>query len=131
MVKYTGRNGKEYVLRFDMSAIEAIRDKFGGLAEGMNKLDAGGREAILDVFAILAQAGAEYLAERDGRICREKVDTEGLLTKHSSIGRVKGIAAAIREAVKDGNRMQTKDEEDEEIRDGYLEELRQQEAGKN
>ena len=38
MVKYTGKNGKEYILRFDMSAMEAMRDKFGGLQDGMQKL---------------------------------------------------------------------------------------------
>lgn len=131
MVKYTGRNGKEYVLRFDMSAMEAIREKFGGLAEGMKQMDAGGTDAVIDVFVILAQAGAEYLAERDGKICQETVTAEGLLSKHSSIGRLKGIAAAIREAVADGNRMQSRDEEDEQIRDGYLAELNEQEKGKN
>lgn len=131
MVKYTGRDGKDYVLRFDMSAMEAMRDKFGGYAEGLDKVGLKDIEAIRDIFVILAQAGAEYTAEAEGRICRETVTGEGLLTKHSSIGRIKGMMIAIREAVKDGQRMQSRDEEDEEIRDGYLEELRKQEAEKN
>ena len=131
MVKYTGRDGKEYILRFDMSAMEAIREKFGGLAEGLQKVTGRDTDVIRDVFVILAQAGAEYLAEKDGKICREQVTGEGLLTKHSSIGRITGMMKAIQEAVKDGQRMQSKDEEDEEIRDGYLSELKEQEAGKN
>ena len=123
MVKYTGKNGKEYVLRFDMSAMEALKEKYGGLAEGMQKLSVRETDVVVDVFVILAQAGAEYLAERDGKICQEKITGDGLLTKHSSIGRINGMMKAINEAVKDGNRMQSRDEEDDRIRDGYLEEL--------
>lgn len=131
MVRYTGRDGKEYVLRFDMSAIEAMREKYGGYAEGMKNVGLTDIETVKDIFVILAQAGAEYLAEKDGKICREQVTGEGLLTKHSSIGRITGMMKAIQEAVKDGQRMQSKDEEDEEIRDGYLSELKEQEAEKN
>ena len=131
MVKYTGKNGKEYILRFDMSAMEAIKEKYGGLAEGMNKLSVRETDVLLDIFVILAQAGAEYVAEEQGKTCIETVTPEGLLTKHSSIGRLNGMMKAIKEAVKDGNRMQSKDEEDDQIRDGYLEELKAQEAEKN
>lgn len=131
MVKYTGKDGKEYVLRFDMSAMEAIREKFGGLQEGMEKLSTNDIGIVKDVFVILAQAGAEFLAEQEGKTCIEQITGEGLLTKHSSVGRVKAMAKAIQEAVKDGNRMQSKDEEDNQIRDGYLAELEEQEKGKN
>ena len=131
MVKYTGRDGKEYILRFDMSAMEAIRDKFGGLAEGMQKMASQEAEIVKDIFVIMAQAGAEYLAEKEGRTSIEQITGEGLITKHSSIGRVKGMMRAIQEAVADGNRMQSKDEEDDQIRDGYLAELEEQEKEKN
>ena len=131
MVKYTGKDGKEYVLRFDMSAMEAIRDKFGGLQAGMEKLATNDIGIVKDVFVILAQAGAEFLAEQEGKTSIEQITGEGLLTKHSSIGRIKAMAKAIQEAVKDGNRMQSKDEEDDQIRDGYLVELEEQEKGKN
>lgn len=130
MVRYTGKNGREYILRFDMSAMEAISDKFGGLAEGMKNVNVKNIDVVTDVFVILAQAGADYLAELEGKTA-EKVTGEGLLSKHSSIGRVMGIVAAVQEAVKDGNRMQSRDEEDDRIRDGYLDELKEQEAGKN
>lgn len=131
MVKYTGKDGKEYVLRFDMSAMEAIREKFGGLQEGMQKLQSNDVGIVKDIFVILAQAGAEFLAEQEGKTSIEQITGEGLLTKHSSIGRVKAMAKAIQEAVIDGNRMQSKDEEDDKIRDGYLAELEEQEKGKN
>lgn len=127
MVKYTGKDGKEYILRFDMSAMEAMREKFGGFQEGLQKMGAKEAEVVKDVFVILAQAGAEYLAEQEGRICKEQVTGEGLLGKHSSIGRLNGMVRAIQEAVKDGNRMQSKDDEDDQIRDGYLKELNEQE----
>jgi len=131
MIKYTGKDGKEYILRFDMSAMKALREKFGGAAEGLQKLGMKDIEAVRDIFVILAQAGAEYMAEEEGRICKEQITGEGLLTKHSSMGRVNGMMVAIQEAVKDGNRMQSKDEEDDQIRDGYLDELKKQEAEKN
>lgn len=131
MVKYTGKNGKEYILRFDMSAMEAITEKFGGLAEGMGKVNVKETDALKDLFVILAQAGAEYMAEAEGKTCCETVTAEGLVTKHTSIGRLKSMMVAIQEAVKDGNRMQTKDEEDDQVRDGYLEELRAMEKEKN
>ena len=95
MVKYTGKDGKEYVLRFDMSAMEAIRDKFGGLQEGMEKLATNEIGIVKDVFVILAQAGAEFLAEQEGKTSIEQITGEGLLTKHSSIGRVKAMAKAV------------------------------------
>ena len=131
MVKYTGRDGKEYILRFDMSAMEAMREKFGDIQESMKKMSMKDVEVVRDMFVIMAQAGAEYLAEKEGRVCKEQITGEGLLTKHSSMGRVNGMMVAIQEAVKDGNRMQSKDEEDDQIRDGYLDELKKQEAEKN
>ena len=131
MVKYTGKDGKEYILRFDMSAIEAIREKFGSTQEGMQKLQSNDIGIIRDIFVILAQAGAEFVAEQEGKTCIEMITGDGLLSKHSSIGRVKAMSKAIQEAVKDGNRMQSKDEEDDQVRDGYLEELQEQETEKN
>ena len=68
MVKYTGRDGKEYILRFDMSAMEAMREKFGGYAEGLQQVGMKDIEALKDIFVIMAQAGAEYQAEKEGRI---------------------------------------------------------------
>lgn len=131
MVKYTGRNGKEYILRFDMSAMEAMREKFGDIQESMKKMSMKDVEVVRDMFVIMAQAGAEYMAEKEGRVCKEQITGEGLLTKHSSIGRLNAMMKAIREAVADGNRMQSKDEEDDQVRDGYLAELEEQEKGKN
>ena len=131
MVKYTGKDGKEYILRFDMSVMEELSEKYGGTVEGLQKMSVKETEIVRDLFVIMAQAGAEYLAEMEGRICKEKITGEGLISKHSSPGRIKGMMKAIQEAVKDGNRMQSKDEEDDQIRDGYLEELNEQEKGKN
>ena len=131
MVKYIGKNGKEYILRFDMSAYEAMKEEFGGMAESMQQLSKREAEIVKKMFTILAQAGAEYIAERDGKVCTEKINADGLLTKHSSIGRLNGMAKAINEAILDGNRMQSRDEEDDEIRDGYLQELNDQEKEKN
>jgi hypothetical protein len=134
MVRYTGKNGKEYVLRFDMSAMEAMKEKYaGGYAEAMKQLNGVNRDIILEIFLILAQAGEEFVAEEIEHRQPAQVSGEGLLSKHSSIGRVRAMLKAVEEAIADGNRMQTKDEEDDQIRDGYLDELREQERkkGKN
>ena len=131
MVKYTGKNGKEYILRFDMWVMEELTDKYGDIEKGLNQVNNKNVDIVLNVFELMAQAGAEYLAEKDGRICKEKITAEGLISKHSSPGRLVGIMTAIMEAVKDGRRMQSKDEEDDQIRDGYLEELNKQEQEKN
>jgi len=128
MVKYTDKSGKEYVLRFDMAAIAEIRKEFGDYTTGLQKLGSGADvEAVKKIFAILANAGAEYLAEENGEPVREKVTGEGLLKKHSSFGVLKGVMKAIDEAIKDGNRMMSAEEEDDQIRDGYLKELNEKE----
>ena len=134
MVRYTGKDGKEYILRFDMSAMEEMGEAFqGGYSEVMANMNSGKVDIVRKLFAIMANAGAEYLAEKNGQPQPEKITGEGLLTRHSSMGRVKAMMTAIEEAIKDGTRMQTREEDDEEIRDGYLDEYRkiEQEKGKN
>ena len=133
MVKYTGRNGQEYVLRFDMAAMEEMKEIFaGGYTEAMQKMSGGEMGQVKEVFRILAKSGEEYLAEKQNREPAEG-DVSGMLSRHSSPGRVKGVMKAIEEAIRDGNRMQTRDEEDDQVRDGYLEEFRKMELenGKN
>ena len=133
MVKYTGRNGQEYVLRFDMAAMEEMKEIIaGGYTEAMQKMSGGEMGQVKEVFRILAKSGEEYLAEKQNREPAE-VDVSGMLSRHSSPGRVKGVMKAIEEAIRDGNRMQTRDEEDDQVRDGYLEEFRKMELenGKN
>lgn len=134
MVRYVGKDGTEYILRFDMSAMEEMKECFtGGYVEGLQKIKTGEREMIQKVFAIMANAGAEYMAEMEHRPMPERIDGANLLGRHSSVGRLRGMVKAIEEAVADGNRMQTKDEEDDAVRDGYLEEYRELErkSGKN
>ena len=80
--------------------------------------------------SLLSRKSVTSAVLRAGRVPEpEKITGEGLLTKHSSFGRLKGIMKAIDEAIRDGNRMMSAEEEDEEIRDGYLKELN--ETGKN
>ena len=61
MVKYTGRDGKDYILRFDMSAMEALGETFeGGYSEAITKLKGGDMSLVQQMFAILANAGADF-----------------------------------------------------------------------
>ena len=38
MVKYTDKKGKEYILRFDLDALKAMEEKYGGYAKAMSEM---------------------------------------------------------------------------------------------
>ena len=63
MVKYTGRNGQEYVLRFDMAAMEEMKEIFaGGYTEAMQKMSGGEMGQVKEIFRILAKSGEQVTA---------------------------------------------------------------------
>lgn len=134
MVKYTDRNGNDYVLRFDMNAMSVIAEKYGSYADGMKKLQESAVNdyaIVLEIFEIMAQAGEDYTAEKIEHRPRTRISADGLLDKYSSPGKLRGIVTAIFEAVKDGNKTQLANEDDDQVRDGYLKELQELEREKN
>ena len=131
MVKYTAKDGREYTLRFDLSAMKAMNEKYGDYSKGFKELYRGDVDSVRDIFVILATAGEEYMAEEQGMKSIVQITGEGIISDHMSIGKLKGVMKAIDEAVKDGNRTMYADEEDNGVRDGYLEELKAAEAEKN
>lgn len=123
-------NGTEYVLRFDMSVAEWIEENYGDIRDALTGIRKSGRsrEVMTDLFVSMANAGADYLGT--GTVYRK--DDVKLFDRHTSMGRVAVIRRAIEEAIRDGSRMQTTDEEeDDSVRDDYLEEVKKAEAEKN
>ena len=121
------------MLRFDMNAMRAMTEKYGDYSSAMAKMQESKvteYEIVLEIFGIMASAGERYLAEVEGRKVRE-IDATGLMNKFSSPGKLKGIVAAIYEAVEDGTATQSGADEDDKIRDGYLQELQEAEKRKN
>jgi hypothetical protein len=123
-------NGTEYVLRFDMSVSEWIEENYGDLREALKEIRTPSKtkEIMTAIFTSMANAGADYL--HAGVIY--KADDIKLFDKHTSPGRIAVIRRAIEEAVRDGSRMQvTEEDEDNSVRDDYLEEVKRAEAEKN
>lgn len=123
--------GTEYVLRFDMDVLEAIEDMHGGLKEAVEKMRKIGKakELIADIFCLMVNSAVDYRGK--GTYMNPDNAAQTLFPKHCSIGRVKACEAAILQAIQDGNRMQTADEEDDKVRGTYLEDLNKQENEKN
>ena len=123
-------NGTEYVLRFDMSVSEWIEENYGDLRETLKGIrqPAKTKEITTAIFTSMANAAADYM--KTGVIY--SADDIKLFDKHTSPGRIAVIRRAIEEAIKDGSRMQvTEDDEDNSVRDDYLEEVKKAEAEKN
>lgn len=61
MTKYT-IGAKEYTFRFDLAAMEAIENEFGGIREMFTALTGSGRQiaSLRAVFRIMANNGEEY-----------------------------------------------------------------------
>lgn len=128
MVKITIK-GKQYVLRYDMSVAEWLEEKYGDARQAFTQMNDSKQSAtaITDIFCAMANAANDYLG------VNESVSDKDLqlFSKHTSPGRVKLIMRAIIEALADGNRMQTSDDEDNEIHDEYLKEINKEEKAKN
>lgn len=128
MIKYEA-NGREYVLRFDMSVMEWMEEKYGSLAEALTKMADGKsqRETTIELFSALANCAAEYQAEKEGKTVIDRVNVDGVLSKHSSIGQLKRVMSAIRETIKDGSKVTLTDSNDDNVRDDYLDEVNAEE----
>ena len=118
---------KVYTLRYDMSVAEWLEDKYGDAREAFSKMRGTkeSQEVIPQIFCCMATAANDYLG------VPEIVSNVQLFDKHTSPGRVAVIMRAIIAAFNDGNRMQVTEDEDAEVRDDYLKELREEERKKN
>lgn len=100
-------NGKLYRLRFDLWALEQIEEEFGGIMEAFNAMSAGKNgggmvKSVRKLFAILAN-------------CQRNLDglpedvTGAEITSHESLEKLKEISGAIRAAMNEGTRSETRD----------------------
>lgn len=121
--------GKEYTLRFDMSVMDYLEEKGTNIAKAMTetKSNKDAVPMIKELFTAMANAANDYLKIPE----TYSVNDIPLFDKHSSIGWMKTVQTAITQAVKDGSKMQAKEDEDKNVHDLYLKKIEQEEALKN
>lgn len=97
-------NGQMYRLRFDLWALEQIEKEFGGVRQAFDAITAGSGmvAATRKLFAIMANCQRNL----DGM--PETVTGEEI-GGHESMAKLKEISDAIRAAVRDGMKSETKD----------------------
>ena len=110
-------NGQLYRLRFDLGALEEIEAEYGGVREAFKALTgAGMTKAVRKLFKICANCQRDY----DGMPTDVTEDTIG---KHTSLGKIAEISAAIQAAVEKGMESETNGgEADDEPQDALAEE---------
>ena len=110
-------NGQLYRLRFDLGALEEIEQEYGGIREAFRALQgAGMTAAVRKLFRICANCQRDY----DGMPTDVTEDTIG---KHTSLGKIAEISAAIQAAVEKGMESETNGgEADDEPQDALAEE---------
>lgn len=121
--------GKTYTLRYDMSVAEWLEEKYGDAREAFGKMHGTkeSKETITAIFCAMATAANDFQGIPE---IVKPADVQ-LFDKHTSPGRVSVIMKAIIAAFNDGNRLQTAEDEDAEIHDDYLKELKSEEKSKN
>ena len=109
-------NGVTYRLRFDLQALEQIEESFGGLKEAFQALRGGGMvKAVRKLFAILANSQKDY----EDKPMDVTEDTVG---RHTGMGKLVEISAAIQAAVEKGMESETNGgEADDEEHDALAE----------
>ncbi len=112
-------NGKLYRLLFDLWALEQIEKEFGGVRGAFDAMSGNGRGmmgTVRKLFAILANCQRDL----DG----QPTDVTGEeITGHIPVRKVREISAAIRAAIRIGNKSETYGgEADDEERDALAEE---------
>ena len=110
-------NGQLYRLRFDLGALEEIEQEYGGIREAFRALQgAGMTAAVRKLFRICANCQRDF----DGMPTDVMEDTIG---KHTSLGKIAEISAAIQAAVEKGMESETNGgEADDEPQDALAEE---------
>lgn len=129
MIK-TSIGGVTYTLRYDMGVMEYMADQYGSIQECMEAMsrDKTARKTLNDIFRVMCDAALEYY--RDQLIILQVETPEELIKKSSPMWMLKDVAAAIREAIRDGMKTVSRNEDDNETRDLYLEEIEADERKK-
>ena len=110
-------NGVTYRLRFDLQALEQIEESFGGLREAFQALRGGGMvKAVRKLFAILANSQKDY-EDKPMDVTEETVG------RHTGMGKLVEISAAIQAAVEKGMESETNGGEADDTEQDALAEL--------
>lgn len=110
-------NGETYRLRFDLQALEQIEEQFGGLKEAFQALRGGGMvKAVRKLFAILANSQKDY----EDKPMDVTEDTVG---RHTGMGKLVEISAAIQAAVEKGMESETNGGEADDTEQDALAEI--------
>lgn len=110
-------NGQLYKLRFDLGALEQIEEEYGGVREAYAALRGAGMvRAVRKLFVIMANCQRDYDGEPEDV-------TEAVIGRHTSLGKIAQISAAIQAAVEKGLESETNGgEADDEPQDALAEE---------
>ena len=116
-------NGQIYKLRFDLQALEQIEEQFGGLREAFQALRGGGMvKAVRKLFAILANSQKDY----EDKPMDVTEDTVG---RHTGMGKLVEISAAIQAAVEKGMESETNGGEADDAEHDALAEIYDEKNG--
>ena len=110
--------GKDYVLRFDLYAMEQIEEEFGSVKDAFDALRNGKQiKATRTLFKMLANSYLSYNGE-DETVTGDEI-------KHAGLGEIRTISEAVRQAIEDGSKSETTGggAADDDIHDIFLEEI--------
>lgn len=96
-------NGKMYRLRFDLWALEQLEEQFGGIRQAFEQMNGGQMvKTVRKLFAIMAN-------------CQRNLDglpedvTGNEITGHESMAKLNEISGAIKAAIEEGMKSETRD----------------------
>ena len=96
-------NGKLYRLRFDLWALEQLEEEFGGIRQAFEQMNGGQMvKTVRKLFAIMAN-------------CQRNLDglpedvTGNEITGHESMAKLNEISGAIKAAIDEGMKSETRD----------------------
>jgi hypothetical protein len=96
-------NGKMYRLRFDLWALEQLEEQFGGIRQAFEQMSGGQMvKTVRKLFAIMAN-------------CQRNLDglpedvTGNEITGHESMAKLNEISGAIKAAIEEGMKSETRD----------------------
>lgn len=97
--------GKQYTLRFDLTAMEAIEDELGGMDEMYAAMRGGKRvKALRTVFAAMANSGAAYEGV-PGNVTGQEI-------MRLTVAEMNGLMALIETEIRKSGRTKIKEEDD-------------------
>lgn len=115
--------GQEYILRFDMEAMEAVEEEFDGLKNMFELLQSGKRQVktVKKLFVIMANSYFSYKGI-------DKTVDESVFA-HLPVGVINKISESVKVAMSEGMKAETMNggPADDDVHDVFLEEIEREE----